>query len=214
MNVLVLYEFSGVVREAFRRRGHDARSVDYTAALDGSRNHYQDSVQNVVGAIARRSWGWVPDVVIAHPSCVRLTNAGVRWLYKDGRGKVVDPKKWAEMEAGANEFRWLLGLPFPRMAVENPVMHDHAMQIIGKPYTQIIQPWMFGHGEIKKTCLWLRGLSKLKPTKVVSGRKPRVHHESPGVKNGLTRSQRRSITYPGIGDAFAEQWGTEKGADA
>jgi hypothetical protein len=131
----------------------------------------------------------------------------VRWLYKNGRGKVPDPKKWLEMEAAAQEFSWLLDQPFDRLAVENPVMHDHALRIIGIRYDQIIQPYEHGHGEIKKTCLWLRGLPPLKPSNIVAGRKPRVHHESPGMKNGLTRAQRRSITYLGIAEAMAEQWG-------
>jgi hypothetical protein len=93
------------------------------------------------------------------------------------------------------------------IAVENPVPHGYAAKLIGQPYTQIIQPWQFGTGETKKTCLWLKNLPKLLPTDIVNGRKPRVHHESPGIRNGLTREQRRSVTNAGIGDAMAEQWG-------
>jgi hypothetical protein len=113
------------------------------------------------------------------------------------------------MEQAVALFRWCLQLPFghQKLCVENPVMHEHAMKRIGQPYAQIIQPWQFGHGEIKKTCLWLKNLPLLQPTNIVPGRTPRVHHESPGVKGGLTRAQRRSVTYPGIAEAMAEQWG-------
>ena len=91
----------------------------------------------------------------------------------------------------------------PKIAIENPI---GLMSRRWRKPDQIIQPWQFGHGEVKATCLWLKGLPILKPTEIVDGRVPRVHHESPGIKNGLTRQQRRSITYQGIADAMAEQW--------
>lgn len=156
-------------------------------------------------AIAKAYGPW--DLIIAHPPCTRLTNAGSRWLYRGGKGTVRDPIKWRQMELAAYRFSKLYSLKTPRLAIENPVMHSHAAAIVGKRPTQIIQPYQFGHGEIKKTCLWLRELPLLMPTKIVAGRKPRVHHESPGVIGGLTRAQRRSATYPGIADAFADQWG-------
>lgn len=208
MNVLVLFEFSGIVRDAFRARGHNAWSVDLSPCLRSNAYHWRGDA-TVMGCVAdptlRQQW----DLIIAHPPCTRLTNAGVRWLYKNGKGTVIDRMKWSEMESYAQLFRWVLNLQIGnvRLAVENPVMHSHATEIIGRPYSQIIQPFQFGHGEIKKTCLWLFGLPHLKPTKIVEGRKPRVHHESPGLKGGLTRSQRRSITYQGIADAMAKQWG-------
>jgi hypothetical protein len=206
MRVLVLFEFSGRVSGAFRARGHTAYSMDLLPTLGDPRYHWQQDITiagTVLDDARRQEW----DLVIAHPSCTRVTNAGVRWLYKGGRGTEVDPEKWGEMEAGAGLMRWLDRLAWRRFAMENPVPHDHALQIIGRKYDQIIQPWQFGTGEIKKTCLWLQNLPKLQPTKIVPGRTPRVHHESPGIKGGLTRAQRRSITDPGIADAFAEQWG-------
>lgn len=137
------------------------------------------------------------DLMISHWSCQYLTNSGVRWLYeREGR--------WKLMRESARKFKQLLNANIPMIAAENPVPHKHANL---PPYTQIINPWEFGHGEVKKTCLWLKGLKPLRPTCIVAGRTPRVHHESPGIVNGLTRAQRRSITYDGIADAMGLQWG-------
>lgn len=135
------------------------------------------------------------DTVIAHPSCTRLTNSGVRWLN--------ERNLWAEMYEAADFFRRILDLPVKRIAVENPIPHRYALERIGRKYDQIIQPWMFGHGETKATCLWLKGLPKLVPTNVVSGRYPRIHKLPPSAD----RWKLRSITYRGIADAMAEQWG-------
>lgn len=193
MKVLVACEFSGVVRDAFTALGHDAWSCDLLPSETPGK-HLQGDALNHLGE------GW--DLLIAHPPCTCLTNAGARWLY-GGKGSVKDLKRWRAMEDSARFFLAMLNAPVPRVCVENPIMHRHAAKIVGQPYTQIIQPWQFGHGETKATCLWLKGLPPLKPTNVVSGRTPRVHHASPGKD----RWKERSRTLPGIARAMAEQWG-------
>lgn len=135
------------------------------------------------------------DLLIAHPPCTRLTNSGVRWL--DERNL------WAEMRESAAFFRRILELPVPSIAVENPIPHKYALEIIGKRYDQIIQPWQFGHGETKATCLWLKGLPPLMSTLIVAGREARVHRLPPSPD----RWKKRSITYSGIAEAMADQWG-------
>lgn len=187
MKILIGCEFSGVVRDAFRLLGHDAFSCDLDPSIN-SDFHIQDDVFKV----ARYPW----DMAIFHPPCTRLTVAGARWF----KGK-------EQEQAEAIEFcERLWSLPIPMIAIENPIGVLSTRSTLGKP-TQIIQPWMFGHGETKSTCLWLKGLTVLVATDVVDGRIPRVHHESPGIKNGLTRAQRRSVTYTGIAAAMAAQWG-------
>lgn len=182
MRVLVACEFSGVVRRAFRARGHDAWSCDLLPAEDGDPHHFEGDV------LARLGDGW--DLMIAHPPCTHLAVSGARW-FKDKR----------EEQAAALAFaRALLDAPIPRIALENPisVISSH----IRKP-DQIIQPWQFGHGETKATCLWLKGLPPLIPTNVVEGREARVHRMPPGPD----RWKERSRTFPGIAEAMAEQWG-------
>lgn len=141
--------------------------------------------------------------MIAHPPCTYLANSGVRWLY-GGKGTTRDPKRWALMEEGARFFKMLLDADIPRIAVENPIMHGHAKIIVGEDPAQIVQPYQFGHSESKATCFWLRNLPPLRPTNILEGRHfGRVHKESPGAD----RWKRRSLTYTGIADAMAEQWG-------
>lgn len=202
MKVLVACEFSGVVRRAFRERGHDAWSCDLVSSLDHSRYHIKDDALYVA-----RNDNW--DLMIAHPECRFLSNSGVKHLYINGRkenGR--EPIRWGEMQEAALFFVKLLNMKhIPKRCIENPVQHRYTKQLIRVEPSQSVQPWMFGHGEIKRTCFWLVNLPLLKATNVVDGRVPRVHYESPGMKNGLTRSQRRSIFFPGIADAMAEQWG-------
>jgi hypothetical protein len=138
--------------------------------------------------------GW--DLMIAHPPCTYLCNSGVRWLH-------TEKGRWDRMIAAAMFFNRLLCLPIPGIAIENPVMHGHAKKIVGETQSQIIQPWQFGHGEIKATCLWLKGLPRLRATDIVAGRKPVVHFASPGPDRWKIRSR----TCSGIADAMAEQWG-------
>jgi hypothetical protein len=199
MRVLVACEFSAVVRDAFRAQGHDAWSCDLLATEGDPQWHWQEDVLSVLG---RERF----DLMIAHPPCTYLTNAGVRHLHsvasKNGIvTKVHGEVRWQEMRKSAEFFKALLNAPVPHICVENPIPHRYAREIIGS-YTQIIQPWQFGHGETKATCLWLRGLPPLTPTDIVDGRVPRVHFASPGPD----RWKERSRTMPGIAKAMAEQW--------
>ncbi len=180
MRVLVACEFSGIVRDAFHRRGHDAWSCDLLPTeIPGK--HLQDDVLNQL-------WDrW--DLMVAHPPCTHLAVSGARW-FKD---------KQNEQRQALGFVKKLLDAPIPRIALENPI--SVISTLVRKP-DQIIQPWQFGHPETKATCLWLKNLPKLKPTEIVEGRKPRVHYESPGPD----RWKNRSRTLQGIADAMAEQW--------
>lgn len=189
MNVLIACEFSGVVREAFRKRGHHAISCDMLPADDNSGNHKQCDARELL----HLPW----DLLIAHPPCTRLCNSGVRWLS--------ERDLWADMREAAQLFLAFLNAPIPRVAVENPVMHRYAREIIGRGPDFTIQPWQFGHGEVKRTCFWTKGLPPLTPTNIVEGRTPRVHFASPGKD----RWKERSITLTGIAEAMAEQWAGE-----
>jgi hypothetical protein len=137
--------------------------------------------------------------MIAHPPCTYLANSSALWLYS-GKGNRKDRARWRLMRDAAEFFNLLWSARIPRICIENPVPHRHAKL---PAYTQIINPWQFGHGEIKKTCLWLKNLPPLEPTWIVTGRHPRVHHASPGPE----RWKERSRTLQGIADAMAEQWG-------
>jgi len=188
MKVLVACEESQEVCKAFRKLGHEAYSCDILLCSGGHPEwHIQDDV------LKHLDDGW--DLMIAHPPCTRLCNSGVMWLKKR--------HLWKQMEDGALFFKKLHRANIPLICVENPIPHKYAVSIIGRNYTQIIQPWMFGHGETKATCLWLKGLPILKPSKIVSGRKQRLHRLPPSKDRAMLRSK----TYPGIAQAIAEQWG-------
>ena len=141
--------------------------------------------------------------MVAHPPCTRLCNSGVRWLTKAPPGRTL-ADMWVELEAGAALFSAFWNAPIERVAVENPVMHKHAKALIEgyAPPAQSVQPWQYGHGEVKRTCLWLRGLPVLTPTDVVEGREARVHRMPPGPNRGKERSR----FFSGIADAMADQW--------
>jgi len=187
MRVLVACEFTGIVRDAFAVRGHDAWSCDILPT-ERPGNHYQGDVRDILNE------GW--NLMIAHPPCTYLCNSGVRWLYtREGR--------WQQMCEGAAFFKSLLNAPVAQIAVENPIMHKHAKEIIGKHPYQVIQPFMFGHGETKATCLWLKKLPPLMPTRMMTGREQRIHRLPPS----LDRAKERSRTFPGIAQAMAAQWG-------
>ena len=185
MKVLIACEFSGIVREAFAKRGHDATSCDLLPTeIPGK--HYQGNVLDIIND------GW--DMMIAHPPCTRLANSGVMWLERRGL--------WSDLLEGVRFFNIMLDADIPMIAVENPIQHKYAREYIRK-YDQIIQPWQFGHGETKATCLWLKNLPLLKPTIIVNGRENRIS-KMPQSEN---RWRERSRTYQGIADAMAEQWG-------
>lgn len=209
LRVLVACESSGVVREAFRKRGHDAWSCDLLPAQDGSRFHVVNDVRNVLTDLTRYDTPeWLKfDLLIAHPPCTYLCNSGVRWFSTipaiQKPGILYGPARRVAMADAVDLFRALLNAPIRRIAIENPVQHGYARKAIGTAYAQTIQPWQFGHGEVKRTALWLRNLPTLTPTNIVSGRVPRVHHEPPSPD----RWQKRSLTYQGIADAMADQWG-------
>ena len=208
MRVLVACEFSGVVREAFRRRGHDAWSCDLIPALDGSPYHIQGDV------LVHLRNGW--DRMIAHPSCRYLTRSGLRWITSPPKnpkpGVLYGEARRQAMEEALDFVLRLWDAPIEQVCIENP------RGVLGwrwREPDQVIHPWQFGHPEEKETCLWKRGLCDLRPTKDVfeemmrlpKKQRCRVHWESAGVRNGLTREQRRSITFPGWADAMGEQWG-------
>jgi hypothetical protein len=181
MRVLVACEFSGTVRDAFIRAGHEAVSCDILPTEKGG-PHYEGDVRDILNA------GW--DLMVAHPPCTHLAVSGARWfsLKKD------------EQEQALDFVRTLLSAPIEKIALENPISIISSK--IRKP-DQIIQPWQFGHGETKATCLWLKNLCQLAPTEIVSGREARVHKMPPSSN----RWKERSRTYQGIADAMAYQWG-------
>jgi len=185
MRVLVGCEFSGTVRRAFRQLGHDAWSCDLLPADDGSEHHIQGDALPVLTA------GW--DLMICHPPCTHLAVSGARYF----AAKRADGRQQAALDF----VQALLDAPIPRIALENPVSIISTK--IRKP-DQIIQPFQFGHPETKATCLWLKNLPPLTPTNVVEGREQRVWKMPPSPD----RWKKRSLTYPGIAKAMAEQWGS------
>ena len=203
--VLVACEFSGIVRRAFTAAGHDAFSCDLQRADDGSNHHYVGDVRDLLTGKLR--WDLL---IVAHPPCTRLCNSGVRWLSVPPPGKTAEDMQ-RELIAGAALFSDLWNAPVERICVENPVMHRHAKALIRnyEQPAQSVQPWQFGHGEVKRTCFWLKGLPKLTPTNIVAGREARVHLMTPGPD----RWKERSRFYPGIAAAMADQWGPLLPAD-
>ncbi len=182
MKVLVACEFSGVVRDAFAARGHDAWSCDLLESeLPG--NHVWGDIEEVAKA---DNW----DLLIAFPPCTHLAVSGARW-FKEKRKEQLEAVYFVQRLANA---------PIPKIAIENPI---GILSTAWRKPDQIIQPWQFGHGETKATCLWLKNLPKLVPTSIVEGRVARVHREPPGPD----RWKKRSRTLQGIADAMADQWG-------
>jgi hypothetical protein len=196
MKVLVACEYSGVVRDAFTKAGHDATSCDLLPSESTNGKHFQGDVMEILA----QDW----DLLIAHPPCTYLTNSGVCWLHKD-------PSRWALLDEGAAFFKSLLEAPIRMKCIENPIQHKYAKERIGRKQNQVIQPWMFGHMEQKATCLWLEGLPLLQPTNNVKAQmlelpkreRERLHYLPPSKD----RWKLRSTTYQGIADAMAAQWG-------
>jgi len=186
LRVLVACEFSGIVREEFRKRGHDAWSCDIVPSEQPGPHHLGTIFDR---AFIRRGW----DILIAHWDCTFLAGSGARWFKEDA---------WREeaMLMSLHAIKALWAFPIRKKCLENPIGRLSTLWM--KP-TQIIQPWMFGEPETKATCLWLDGLPKLIPTNIVAGRNHSVHHAPPGP----TRKADRSRTFAGIAAAMAEQWG-------
>lgn len=187
---LVACETSGEVRRRLLAMGWDAVSVDILPADDGEAERH---IVADVTPYLREPW----DLVIAHPPCTRLCNSGVRWL--------AERDLWEDMRAGAGFFRACLDANAPRVAVENPVMHRYAREIVGRGPDFTVQPWQFGDNVKKRTCFWTRGLPPLKAASDLDGSTAvaEVHLASPGPD----RWKRRSKTFPGMAEAIARQWG-------
>jgi len=184
MRVLVACEYSGIVRDAFRKRGHNAVSVDLLPSERGGGRHIRGDVLDVLDS------GW--DLLIAFPPCTHLASSGARWF----KEKIADGRQ----QQGIDFFMRLAEAPCGRIAIENPI---GIMSTRWRKPDQIIQPWQFGHGETKATCLWLKGLPVLEPTEIVEGREQRIWKLPPSPD----RWKERSRTFQGIADAMAEQWG-------
>lgn len=178
--ILIACEYSGIVREAFKSKGHDVTSCDLLPT-DIPGKHYQGDVLDIIN----NAW----DIMIAFPPCTHLCISGARW-FKD--------KQYEQKEA-LDFVLMLMNANIPKIAIENPI--GIISTKIRKP-DQIIQPWMFGHGETKATCLWLKNLKPLTPTNIVEERYPRIHYMQPSKD----RSKLRSKTYEGIAKAMSEQW--------
>ena len=196
MRVLVACEFSGVVRDEFAKLGHDAWSCDLLPTERPGKHIVGDA--RTEAAIA-----W--HLLIAHPPCTYLCNSGVRWLAPGGR---LNTERHKLMMEACDLFAEFYHSAAKRVAIENPVMHKYARDYLLSAWkvpahSQTIQPWQFGHGETKRTCLWLKNLPPLQPTRIVDGRTPRVHFASPGPD----RWKERSRTLTGIAEAMAQQWG-------
>lgn len=204
MRVLVAREYSGRVRDAFISKGHDAISCDILPT-DKPGPHYQGDVRDIIDE------GF--DLLIAHPPCTYLTNAGVFHLHRpdQSEGILKGQPRWQALRDAARFFRVLLESKIPKKAIENPIPHKYAVDLIGRKYDQIVQPYMFGHTERKATCFWLEGIPKLKETsnvkeemmKLPKNKQQRMHYLPPSKDRWKLRSE----TYQGIADAMANQWG-------
>lgn len=197
MKLLVACEHSQVVTTAFRDEGHEAYSCD-VLPTEGKKNwHIQDDV------LKHLNDGW--DQMIGHPDCTYMCNSGVSWLYKED-------DRWEKLREGYEFFLKLKNADIPKIALENPIPHKHAVKYIGR-YTQRIQPYQFGHTEQKATCLWLKNLPKLVPTRKVEhemkklpkSESQRIHMTPPGEDRWKIRSR----TFEGIAKAMAQQWGNK-----
>ena len=180
MKVLVACEYSGRVRDAFIAQGHNAISCDLLPTeSDGP--HYQGDVTDILND------GF--DLMVAHPPCTHLAVSGSRHFWR----------KEKEQKEALDFVRLLMNAPIKRWCIENPVS---VISSFIRPPDQIIQPWQYGHGEVKSTCFWLKNLPKLKATNIVKGREPKVHMMPPGPD----RWKERSRTYLGVAEAMALQW--------
>lgn len=193
---MIACEYSGRVRDAFVARGHDAISADLLPTEQPGK-HYQGNVLDIIGD------GF--DLMIAHPPCTYLCNTSVQWLHKQ-------TDRWPKLDRGAEFFKAMIDAPIEKIAIENPIMHKYAVERIGGvKHDQLVQPYMFGHMESKATCFWLKNLPPLRPTKNVKDatmKLPKTErnksHLMPKTKD---QAKNRSLTYLGIAEAMAKQWG-------
>ena len=199
MRVLVACEMSGIVRDEFLKLGHDAISCDLQdSLLPGP--HIKADIFSIIND------GW--DLLLAYPPCTYLCNSGVRWLY-ERKGRIID------MGYAIEFFNNLLDCDIPKKCIENPIQHMIAQKLIKRRPSQVIQPYQFGHPETKATCLWLENLPKLEETNNVKEQMlllPKSERNRIHFATGMTRENRsimRSLTYPNIAKAKAEQWGGE-----
>lgn len=208
-NILIACEFSGIVRDAFIDKGFiNTISCDLLPSESNKGDHYQGDIKDYLESVKTHHHNHHFDLLIAHPPCTYLTNAGVRWLYNKDKNenKIINESRWNSMVESCNFFNYLLNLPINHIAIENPIMHKHAKSFINNDYTQIIQPYQFGTYETKATCLWLKNLPKLNPTNIITDKsliKGRVHYEAPSPD----RWKNRSRTDKNIAKAMADQWG-------
>jgi hypothetical protein len=203
MRVLVACEFSGIVRDAFIAQGHDAVSCDLLPT-ERPGPHIIGDVRDVFRYAAPF------DLMVAHPPCTYLTNAGVRWLHGDyghrmAPTSLVGAARWEAMREGAALFSYLLDAPVPRIAVENPIMHRYAIDLIGRKQDQVVQPWQFGDPQEKAVGLWLRGLPPIIATGPIEQERHQLVHK---MAPSADRSHKRSVFFPGIAAAMASQWGS------
>ena len=182
MRVLIGCEYSGVVRDAFIRAGHDAMSCDLLPT-ESPGPHYQGDIRDVL------DYPW--ELAIFHPPCTHLAVSGARHF--------ADKRMDGRQQSAVSFFMALARAPIPKIAIENPVC---IMSRMWRKPDQIIQPWQFGHGETKATCMWLKGLPLLVPTEIVGGREARIHKMPPGPD----RWKERSRTFEGVANAMAAQW--------
>jgi hypothetical protein len=208
MKVLVACEESQVVCNAFRTRGHEAYSLDLLPTRGTHPEwHIQTDICWYESAAAKFNY----DLMIAHVPCDTIANSGVRWLFnEDGTRNQI---RWADLRESTNLFKYLLyDFPVDRVVIENPIPHKYAVERIGVNYGQLIQPWQFGHMEEKATCFWLKHVPPLEETnnvyddmmKLPKKERQKVHYMSPSD----TRPRDRAVTFQGIADAMAEQWGS------
>ena len=202
MKVLIACEFSEIVKEQFLLRGHDAHSCDFLPGEKGLQNHHQCDVLGILNN------GW--DLIIAHPPCTYLTVTGNKWFKPEYKDRF--PTREKDREVAVEFFMALVNSPIPKICVENPV---GIMSSLYRKPDQIIQPYQFGHCEPKKTCLWLKGLPQLIPTKIVepeymtskSGKRLAKWYHQPSYTP--ERQQMRNRTFKGIAEAMATQWSIE-----
>jgi len=212
MKILIACEYSGTVRDAFIKQGHDAISCDLLPT-ESPGPHYQGDVMDLLrdGRTAAMIAPHGFDLMIAHPPCTRLTNSGVRWLHNPPKGRTLE-EMWQELDEGAEFYKLLRDAPIPKKAIENPIMHKYAKERINPGKRQVVQPWWFGDEAFKATGFELIGLPELVPTDKLNPPKPgtdehkrwsAIHRASPGPD----RWKLRSTTFQGIATAIADQWG-------